>query len=522
MTRIVKRLVGDFPALVMAMEAMLAILLVAGMAIGCRRGTGSGELVMVIEKRIPTFDPRVSSDSAAERFRQLVFNGLTRKNENFEPVPDLAERFEAADDFRTFTFYLRRDVRFHNDHKLSSLDVKYTFETMMAGGFASDKKAEFIRTLAAVEAPDPWTVIFRCNEAFPGLPNAILPVGIIPEGTTEQQATKPVGTGPFRFVSYTEDQEVELEGFGDYFDGKPSIGRLRVRIVPDSSTRESELRKGSADLAINADFDPVTIEGLRQVPGIRVESIDGTNLTHLGVNLNDPILRERRVRQAIAHGIDRDSIIRDILRGQARPAVSALPRSQWAYEAGAKSYDYQPEMAQTLLDQAGYPVKGTEPRFRLTLKTSTVAISRKLGEAIQEQLRRVGIAIELQPLERQKMTQDMSEGNFQLYLNTSVGGNQSTDFFKFAYATTSAPPNGQNRSRYSSSEVDSLLTESQTAKRPRRKEIFSRIQSILAEDLPHIYLWYPTTTVVRRDRVSGLNLEPSGDWQVVRRVSLAN
>ncbi len=485
---------------------------------GCRGGNHSDELVMMIEKRIPTFDPRVSSDSAAERMRQLIFNGLTRKNEKFDPVPDLAEKIEASSDYRTFTFYLKPNVKFHDGRALSSLDVKYTFETMLARGFASDKKAEFITLLSSIEAKDPRTIVFNCNSPFPGFPNAIVPIGIIPENSTEQQAKRPIGTGPFKFESYTEDQEVTLSAFADYFEGAPGIKRLRVKIVPDNSTRESELRKGSVDLAINADFDPVTVEGLQKAGGIKVELIDGTNLTHLGVNLLDPVLKDKRVRQALAYGIDRESIIRDVLKGQARPANTALPASQWAYEPNVNIYNYSADRAKQLLDQAGYKEKPDQPRLKLMLKTSTISASRKIGEAMQEQLRRIGVALELQPLERQKMVQDMTEGNFQLYLNTSVGGNQSTDFFKFAYASQSVPPNGQNRSRYRNPQLDNLLAESQTAARDRQKEIFSQVQKLLSDDLPQIYLWYPATIVVRRERVGNLKLEPSGDWQVVRKV----
>src|SRR5437870_4699369 len=175
---------------------MLMIWLLAGLA--CRSHSQPGELTMLIEKRITTFDPRVSSDSANERMRQLIFNGLTRKDNKFEPVPDLAESFESAPDYQTFTFRLRGGIKFHNGRALSSRDVKYTFETMMAKGFASDKKGDFTREDAAglplvafIEAADPQTVIFRCNRPFPGLPNSIIPVGIIPEGTGEQQAKSP-------------------------------------------------------------------------------------------------------------------------------------------------------------------------------------------------------------------------------------------------------------------------------------------------------------------------------------------
>lgn len=502
------------------------IILVFVTTTSCRRASSSNELVMMLEKRVSTFDPRVSSDSADERMRQLVFNGLTRKNEKFDPIPDLAESFESSPDLKTFTFKLRQGVKFHNDQKLSALDVKYTFETMLASGFTSAKKVEFTREvapgkplLAGIEVSDPQTVIFRCNEACPGLPNQIVPVGIIPEGTTDQQAKKPIGTGPFKFESFTEDQEVVLAANAQYFNGAPNVEKLRVKIIPDNSTRESELRKGSVDLAINADFDPVTVEGLQKAEGLKVELIDGTNITHLGVNLLDPILKDARVRQALSFAIDREAIIRDILRSQAKVAHSILPATQWAYEPGVTIYGYDAERAKQLLDQAGRPEKDGQ-RMKLTLKTSTVSIAKKTAEAIQAQFARIGVKLEIQTLERQKLTQDMTDGNFQLYLNTSVGGNQSTDIFGFMYNSKSVPPNGQNRMRYSNSQVDKLIGEAPLANQDRRKQIFSEIQKTLSNDLPQIYLWYPATIVVHRNRVGSLKIEPSGDWQVVRNVKL--
>ena len=448
-----------------------------------------------------------------------MFNALTRKDEKFNPIPDLAERFEAAPDRKSFTFHLRAGVKFHDDRPVSSLDVKYTFDSMMAKGFPSAKKAELAREIASIEVVNPQTVIFRCVNPCPNLPNMIVPVGIVPEGSNEQFTKRPIGTGPFKLESYTEDQEVILVANKTYFEGPPSISRISIRITPDNSTRESELRKGSADLAINADFDPVTVEGLQKAPGIKVGVIDGTNIAHLGVNLTDPILKDKRVRQALAFGIDRDAIIRDVLRGQAKPARSILPPSQWAYEPNVAVYGYDPDRARKLLDEAGKPETGGK-RFRLTLKTSTLSIARKVGEALQEQLRKIGVDLDLQPLERQKLTQDMTDGAFQLYLNTLVGGNQSTDIFRFVYGAASIPPNGQNRSRYNNPALDKLLAESALAAPERAREIFSQVQKTLADDLPQIYLWHPATIVVQRDRVGEIKLEPSGDWRVIRTIKL--
>jgi len=486
------------------------------LSVSCASRSGSQGIVIILEKRIPSLDPRVSGDSAAERLRQLVFNGLTKKNERFEAVPDLAENIQVSDDRQTHTFRIRQGIKFHDGRSLSSADVKYTFDTMLEPSFQSQKKVELARILKSIDTPDPQTVVFICNEACPGLPNIIIPIGIIPQGTSTQQASHPVGTGPFVFDYYVDDQDLGLNAFADYFEGAPKSNHIQIRISPDSTTRESELRKGSVDLAINADLDPVSNQTLKDSPGLKVSIDDGTNITHLGVNLTDSVLKDRKVRQAIAYGIDRAAIIRDVYYGQARPAISVLPISQWAYEGQSKRYDHDPQAAMKLLDEAGHKAGADGKRIRLSLKTSTLSIARRTGEIMQEQLRKVGIDLELQPLERQKLTQDMIEGNFQLYLNQLVGGNTSTDIFSYAYSSKSIPPNGQNRSRYSNPGVDRLIDESLMASRERQQAIFSEIQKTLAEDLPQIYLWYPSSVVIRRDNIVDLNLDPSGDWRALR------
>lgn len=488
---------------------------------GCRRGAGEGGVLrVVIEKRIPSLDPRVSSDSAAERIRQLVFNSLTRKDERFEAVPDLAQSFTANKEMTEYVFKLRQGVKFHDGQALTSADVKYTFESMLAPGFASQKKAEIAQLIERIETTDAASITFFCRVACPGLPNTIIPIGIIPTGSGERQATQPVGTGPFAFESNLDEQQLSLRSNPDYFEGAPQISRLLIQITPDSSTRESELRQGAVDLAINADLDPLSIESMATDPGLKVELKEGTNIAHLGVNLLDPLLKDRRVRQAIAYAIDREAIIRDVYRGQARIAAGILPLSQWAYEPGVISYSHDRNRAAALLDEAGRRADGKGRRFKLQLKTSSLSIARKVGESIQEHLRPLGIEIDLQPLERQKLTQDMIDGNFQLYLNTLVGGNQSPDIFRFVYGSQSIPPNGQNRSRYTNPALDRLLDESTLAPRERQREIFGEVQKMLAEDLPQIYLWYPSTVVIRRLRVSALDLDPSGDWRSLRNVRL--
>src|SRR5262245_21742423 len=155
---------------------LISLIIFAPMESGCRRGGAQGEMVVMLEKRIETFDPRVSRDTAAERMRQLMFNGLTRKSDKFNAVTDLAEKYEPSPDYKTFTFYLRPNVRFHNRQALSAADVKYTFGTMLAGGFQSSKRADLELDHVSVETDpaNPLKVTFRCGNPCPGLANTIL------------------------------------------------------------------------------------------------------------------------------------------------------------------------------------------------------------------------------------------------------------------------------------------------------------------------------------------------------------
>ena len=490
------------------------------LAAACVTKNKTDELVMLLESKVTTFDPRNSTESSDARIQQLLFNGLTKKNEKFEPVGDLAESFESSPDYKTWTFKLRQGVKFHNGRPLTAADVKYTFDTLVQGKLKKAGELTRDNNLAMIEAPDVNTVIFRCNNALPGFANLILPIGIIPEGSAETQAKSPVGTGPFKFVSYASDQEIILAANENYFGGPSTVKTLKVKIVPDNTTRDAELRSGSGDLAINADFDPVTVESLKKAPNVKVLQSDGTNVGYLGVNMDDPLLKDVRIRQAIAYAIDREAIIRDVLLGQAKTANSVLPVTQWAYEKDTAIYNFDIEKAKDLLDQAGKKQDGDKPRFKVSLKTSTNSLSRKIGEVLQEQFRRIGIELALMPLERNVMLDDVLKGNYQLYYLQMVGGNQSTDIFKFAYHSKSVPPNGQNRMRYNNPKVDKLIDDALLAPQEQRKAIYSEIQKTLALELPQIYLWYPSAITVVRDRANGIVQDPSGDWSVVRNVKL--
>lgn len=479
-----------------------------------------GTLVFLIEAAPANLDPRIGTDAESERLDGLIYSSLIAHDEKMNPTPDLAESWENPDPL-TYIFHLRRGVHFQDGQAFSSADVKFTFDSILSGAIKTPKRGAF-HSVASVSTPDDSTVVFHMKQPDPSLLwNLMRPgIGIVPRGATQQIAQHPDGTGPFRFVSMLPDEEIVLEPNGAYFGVRPVVDRVQFRIVPDETVRALELRKGSADVTLN-NLTPDMIAALKQSRGIDVAEQPGTNLVYLAFNFLDPILAHREVRQALAYATDRDTIIRYLLRGQARPAASLLPPNHWAYDGNVQQYDYDPHKAEVLLDAAGYKRGPDGVRFHLTLKTSTDESTRLYSAALQEEWKQVGIALEVRPLEFSTFYADVVRGSFQIYTARWVGGNNDPQMFEYVFSSRRFPPNGANRGHYSNPELDALLDRSDTETDPeKRKEIFQQVQQIVAEDEPYINLWYLDNVGVLRDRVTNVALTPGGNYDFLQNAHL--
>jgi peptide/nickel transport system substrate-binding protein len=373
-----------------------------------------------------------------------------------------------------------------------------------------------------VDAPDGSTVIFRLKQPFAtllwNLSDAA--IGIVPYGSGAEVGSHPVGSGPFRFVSAEQDKDVVIERNSQYWGERAKLERVRFAVVPDTTTRALELRKGSADIAINA-LTSDMIMTLRGDKRLQVIAAPGTIYTYIALNLRDPILREVRVRQALAYAIDRRPMIHYLWRDLAQPAASVLPPQSWAYDGEVQKYNYDPERARQLLDSAGYPAHNGE-RFHLTMKSSTDESTRLMAAVLQQQLRDVGIALDIRTFEFTTFFADVTRGAFQLYSLRWIGGNEDPDIFEYVFHSDRIPPRGANRSYYSNPEVDRLIDAArQESDQAKRKVFYDDIQRILARDLPYINLWYLDNVLVHSPRVRNLSMNPSGNYDFLRTAELA-
>jgi peptide/nickel transport system substrate-binding protein len=281
------------------------------------------------------------------------------------------------------------------------------------------------------------------------------------------------------------------------------------------------LEKGSGDVAVNSvPLDSLAVLAAR--PNLQLEQTGGTVIQYLGFNLRDPLLKDARVRQAIACAINRKLIIKTLLGGHAQPASSLLPANHWAWSGDVARYDYDPARAAGLLDEAGLRPGAGGVRFHLTMKTSTNEETRLLAAVLQQQLGAVGIALDLRSYETATFLSDVTRGAFQMYSLRWVGGNEQPDIFSHVFSTASFTPKGANRGHYSNARLDTLLDDAaESGDAARRRAEYVEAQQILARDLPAFNLWYPDTIVVHNRRLTHVVPSPSGSYAFLETAELA-
>ncbi len=499
---------------------VILALVFASTATSCARKPGPDTLVMIIESSPANLDPRVGLDAQSERIDGLLFDNLLSRDEHLSVKPGLAERWEIPDP-KTYVFHLRKGLRFSNGSPLTSRDVKWSFDSLLQGKVRSTKAAAY-RFVDHIDAPDDQTVIFHLKQPWTALLWNVAGgggMGIVPYGSGAEVSQHPVGSGPFRFVSAEQDKEVIIERNDNYWGDKTKLTRVCFAVVPDTTTRALELRKGSADLEINA-LTPDMETALAHEPHLALMRGPGTRLAYMAFNLRDPILKDVRVRRAMAYALDRGPLIRYLLGGEARPADSVLPPESWAYDPRVEKYDYDPAKARHLLDDAGYSEQNGI-RFHLVMKTSTEEASRAMAAVFQQQLREVGIALDIRSFEFATFFSDVTHGEFQIYSLRWIGGNEDPDIFEYAFDSARIIPNGANRQYYSNPRVDALIAKASTElDQNARKQDYAEIQQILAEDLPYINLWYFDNVMVYSKRVRGLQMNPSGNYEFLRTAEL--
>ena len=473
-----------------------------------------GTVVVALDEAPQNLDARIGIDATSERMIQLLYGSLLKRTKEFGVEPDLATSWEIPDP-KTYIFHLRDDAYFHDGRKLTSRDVVFTFRGLLDGSVKSTKRGTY-RLVESVDGPDEHTVVFKLKEPFaPFLWNLTRGgIGIVPEGSEPNLGFKPIGTGEFKFVRYVPDGEVVLERNDRYYGNKPKISTVVFKIVPEAVVRALELRKGSADIALNV-LSPDMVRVLKDNPNLDTLDSPGTVYQYVAFNMKDPAFADVRVRKAVAYAIDREAIIKYLWREQARPATGVIPIGNWCYAPDVETYPYNPERARELLREAG------KSGLTFGFKASTDETQRALGAVFQQQLKEVGIQMTIQTNEPATFSADIEKGNFQTYTRRWIGGNNDPDIFNLIFNSMMTPPNGANRGFYVNLRVDELIHIGQMETDvEKRKAAYQEIQKIVAEELPYVSLFYANNVAVYNKRIQGMTPYPSGEYEFLSDITI--
>jgi peptide/nickel transport system substrate-binding protein len=478
-----------------------------------------GVVIVGLDSGPVTLDPRFATDATASQVGDLLFVSLTTIDAQARRQPWLAGSWESPDP-RTYVFHLRCGFQFGDGAPLTAADVKATFDSVLDPKTASPKRPA-LGPLSAVKVVDAQTVRFELAEPFAPFLQAT-GLGILPERQVVASPTTPIaapgGAGPFRLLELRPDDEIVLARNPHYPDGEAKLEGVVFRVVPDATTRALELARGTLDIVQNG-IEPQMLPWLRRQPHLQLLQGPSTACQYIGINLRHPPLNDLRLRRALAYAVDRQAIIDGLLQGLAKPASGLLPPDHWAYSGSLQHYDYNPDMAARLLDEAGYrdpDGPGPLPRLRLSFKTSTVELRRRIAEALQAQLQHVGIALEVRSFEWATFYADVRHGSFDLFSLAWVGI-EDPDIYYLTAHSSQQPPQGSNRGGLRDGVIDLLTSRARhTRSLAGRQRIYRKTQQRLAEILPIIPLWWPTNFAAVHRRLHGYVLLPNGSFASLR------
>ncbi len=496
-----------------------------------------GTLVVAISSDPGGLNPAITTSGGTHTASELMFNGLVELDADGQPQPELAESWEITDDGATYTFTLRDGVTWHDGEPFTSADVVYTFNEVLTT-LHSRTAASVGSNIMAIEAPDEATVVFRFNQPYAPLLQQldvteapILPAHLF-EGTDPMENpanNAPVGTGPFRFVSYTPDAEIRMERNADYFkDGLPLLDEVVMRVIPDAGTRVAALENGEVDWLFDVPGPDLERLGDDENYGTLETLINpgGSNcIMTVTFNLERPIFADQRVRQSIASALDRDQFLERVLFGQG--LVAEAPISSGIGFAHAEDVElpaFDRDAAAALLDEAGWVregdgvrtaqgVEGVADGTPLAFNFVHFPTFAAYGELYRAQLAEVGIEVTLQPLEPPVFaTTVFTDRNFDTNIISYCNGQDPEIGVRRMYDSARiGPVPFSNAAAYSNPDVDALFAEAAaTIDTETRTDLYRQIQEQVAADLP--YVWIVETASTRLFTANCQDFLPSGHF----------
>lgn len=467
---------------------------------GCTRKniTPPDALVAAISSEPANLDPRFALDADSQRIDQLIFDSLIIIDHQLNIIPHLAKTFENPNPL-LYRFILHEGVTFHDGSPVTADDFSETLKKIRDPDFGSPYLASF-KNIDTVAVINPHTLEIKLKNPQPNFLTDFTLIKAIPH----KKENHLIGSGPYQYVK-KESNAIILKRNPNHFKFKPKMERLIFKVIKDDNTRLLKLKNGELDLVQNA-LSSDSIAQLAATPALTLTKGPGLTYSYLGFNLKDPILKNKKVRQAIAYGIKREEIIHHLLHDLATPAKSVLSPLNGYYEDKVESYEYDPEKAKRLLATSGLHLP-----IKLEYKTSTDTETINIARLIADQMKRIGIEITIRSHEWGTFFSDIQQGNFQMFSSRWVGVTDP-DIYYDLFHSSNAPP-GKNRGHYVNSKIDKLLEHTKTTTDPgQRKKLFSTIQKRIARDLPYVSLWHWNNVAVYSSKLKGFYFHPQSNY----------
>ncbi|WP_432663173.1 glutathione ABC transporter substrate-binding protein [Wukongibacter baidiensis] len=456
-----------------------------------------------------SLDPHATNDQPSSRVSKQIYNTLVQSTVDMELVPGLAESWNQVDD-TTWEFKIREGVKFHNGEELKASDVKFSIDRMLA----SKKVAHIVEAIESVEVADDYKVIIKTAEPFGPLlahlshtATSIVNEKAVTEAG-ENYGQNPVGTGPFKFVSWDAGDKITLERFDDYYKGAANVKTVVFRNITEGTNRTIGLETGELDIAY--EIEPIDKD--RVANHEKLQLIEGPSLSmnYIGMNTQKEPFNNVKVRQAINLAINADDIISAVLNGAGQKANSPIGPRVFAHNDAIEPYGFDVEKAKELLKEAGH-----ENGFKTTIWTNDNPIRMQIAQIAQAQLKEIGIDVTIEPLEWGSYLERTAKGEHDMFILGWVTVTADPDYGLYALYNSSQHGGAGNRTYFTNAEVDKLLQEGRTAIDPeKRAEAYKKAQEIIVSEAPDVMLYYQTQNVGASKTVKGFELHPAGHHSI--------
>lgn len=473
-------------------------------------------------------NPVLCTDMTSKMVNAYIFNTLLKYDENLKLTGDLAQRWECDKSGLVWTFYLKKGIKWHDGMPFSAKDVKFTFDKLLDPSTNTFNRGYFQINGKNIEFEviDDLTVKAKLPEKMASFLSNLTIQGIIPEHILKgedinrtqrcQFNSQPIGTGPYKFKYWRHSDHIMLEANNDYFKGSPKIPYVAFRIIPSNETRRLALQTQQIDYC---DLTDQNINIIKNIEYINIYKWLNFDYTYLGFDLTKPLFQDKLLRKAINYAIDKDKIVKATLKGLGEPATGPIAKSSWAYTENVPIYEYNPQKAKQLLNEAGWHLnkdgwmekKGKIIEFTINYRSGRPHMEMAVV-LIQDYLKDIGIKVNLRSCELSVLIRSCNPGDFEAVLLNWIEETYDPDVVYVEWHSSMIGDQGLNFMSYKNPEADKLLDEAQREYNiEKRKELYYRFQYIVADDAPYIFLWNSMSVAGVNKRVKGLAPEsPAG------------